>query len=393
MAEKPLNTIMGQPMIKSLDRMTEQMAQMVAPVKMRAWGGLHGSLVLVLNDVNYATVTCQAVKLTDHLVQPPAVNPAIKADTPQRKLLRLQAETKDLQKAFELQEAITNIGVQHIINSVEEQYIEGLNYFGCANQSIKSILAHLCSNWCKVMTYECTDATKAFYHAWVPSSTHVIMFGQQLTKLQKMCRTINVIISNKAKMLHFIGQMYKSDYFTEEQMTKYEMRLDTNKAWNPTLNHFSKLFAQCKAYGNDRAANSRLESAAAMYDIPSNCTIATTKSSSDFTSCDLYIESLKESLALARGYVTNAPMTAPAPTPVVDSMATLRLEMGAQCKQFDFLLKQNLDLVAAFATASVTTNPGSGTTPKLRCNGCKRLQAQLKECPICKKMCTHKPAD
>jgi hypothetical protein len=120
---------------------------------------------------------------------------------------------------------------------------------------------------------------------------------------------INVIISNKAKTLHFVGQMYKSNYFTEEQMTKYEMRLDTDKAWDPTFNHFSQLFVQCKAYGNDSAANSGFESAAAMYGIPSNRTIATTKSSSDFTSRDPCIESLEESLALAHDYVTNAPTT------------------------------------------------------------------------------------
>ncbi len=98
----------------------EQMAQMVAPIKTTAWGRLHGSLALVLDNVDYATITCQAVKSTDRLVQPPAVNPAIKDDTPQRKLLCLQAETKDLKKAFELQEAVTNIGAQCIINSVEE---------------------------------------------------------------------------------------------------------------------------------------------------------------------------------------------------------------------------------------------------------------------------------
>jgi hypothetical protein len=226
MAAKPLDTIVGQPTTNSMNQMMEQMVQMVAPVKTTAWGGLHGSLELVLDNVGYATVTRQAVTLTDdHLVQPLAVNPAIKDDTPQRKLLCLQAGIKDLQKSFELQEAITNIGVQHIIDSIEEQCIEKTNedYFSYANQTIKSLLAHLCTNWCKVMTKECTDATKAFYHKWVPSSTHVITFGCQLTKLQKKCRTINGIISDKAKMLHFIGQMYKNDYFTEAQMTKYKM--------------------------------------------------------------------------------------------------------------------------------------------------------------------------
>jgi hypothetical protein len=88
--------------------------------------------------------------------------------------------------------------------------------------------------------------------------------------------------------------------------------------------------------------------------------------------------------------MTNTPMPAPAPTPVIDPMPTLLLDMDAQCKQFELLLKQNLDLVAAFAKASASSNPGSGATPKQRHTGCKRLQAHLKECPTCKKMCTHK---
>jgi hypothetical protein len=60
MAAKPLNTILGQSTTKSMDWMTEQMAQMVAPVKTTAWGRFHGSLALVLDNFNYATVTRQA---------------------------------------------------------------------------------------------------------------------------------------------------------------------------------------------------------------------------------------------------------------------------------------------------------------------------------------------
>jgi hypothetical protein len=112
MVAKLLDTIVGQPTTKSIDRMLGQMVQMVAPVKTTAWGGLHGSLALVLDDVDYATVTRRAVTSTARLVQPPAVNLAIGEDTPQRELLRLQADTKNLQKAFDLQEAAANIGVQ-----------------------------------------------------------------------------------------------------------------------------------------------------------------------------------------------------------------------------------------------------------------------------------------
>ncbi len=53
--------------------------------------------------------------------------------------------SKKKRKEFDLQEVVTNIGVQRIIDSVEEQFIEDLNeeYFGYANNTIKSILHHL----------------------------------------------------------------------------------------------------------------------------------------------------------------------------------------------------------------------------------------------------------
>jgi hypothetical protein len=57
MLTKPLDVIIGQPTTKTMNRMTEQMAQMVALVKTTAWGGLHGLLALVLDDADYALIT------------------------------------------------------------------------------------------------------------------------------------------------------------------------------------------------------------------------------------------------------------------------------------------------------------------------------------------------
>ncbi len=68
--------------------------------------------------------------------------------------------------------------------------------------------------------------------------------------------------------------------------------------------------------------------------------------------------------------------------------------MDAQRKQFKLLLKQNLDLIIAFAKGNASTNPGSIATPKPRHTGPESLRAHLLECPKnCKKICTHKPAD
>jgi hypothetical protein len=124
------------------------------------------------------------------------------------------------------------------------------------------------------MTRECTDATKAFYQAWVPNMTHIITFCRQLNK-QKKCKTINDIIFDKAKTLHFVGQMYKSNYFTKEQMTTYEILSDANKDWDKTLAHFTDLFSLRKAYSNNKAANSGLESTAHARDHSSACSVIT----------------------------------------------------------------------------------------------------------------------
>jgi hypothetical protein len=195
---------------------------MVAVVKTSMWGGLHGSLTLILDNADYTMITKGTVTSTAPVSQPNAVNKKITATPTPLKILTLQEETKKLLREFDLQEAVTNIGVQQIVDNVEEQYIEELNeeYFGYANNTIKGVLCHPQTNWCKVMTRERTDATEAFYQAWVPNKTHIITFGRQLTKQQKKCKAIRVIISDEAKTLHCVGQMYKykSDYFTKTNL-------------------------------------------------------------------------------------------------------------------------------------------------------------------------------
>ncbi len=230
MAAKPLDIIIGQLTTETMNKMVEQMAQMVAPIKTTVWRGCHGSLALVLDVADYSSITKASITSTTLVTQPDAINKGITATSTPLEILTSQEETRKLQKEFDLQEAVTNIGVQHIIDSIDKQYIEELNEenFRYAKNTIKSVLYHLQTNWCKVMTRECTDATEAFYQAWLPNMTHIITFGRQLTKQLKKCKAINVIISDKAKTLHFVRQMYKSNHFTEKQITKYEILLDAN---------------------------------------------------------------------------------------------------------------------------------------------------------------------
>jgi hypothetical protein len=208
------------------------------------------------------------------------------------------------------------------------------------------MLHHLCMKWCKIMTRERMDATDAFYQAWVPNMTHIITFECQLNKQQKKCKAINVIISNKVKMLHFVGQMYKSNYFTKEQMTKYEILADLDKVWEKTLTHFMELYALHKAYGNDKAANSGFEGAAHVRENFWGHSVITTESN---LTRDLYVESLEESLATACEYVAKDTAAHAAPPPANEQLIFLHNDVDTQCKQFKLVMEQNSKLLTALS--------------------------------------------
>jgi hypothetical protein len=92
MPTKLLDVIVGQPTTKTMNRMMEQMAQMVAPVKTTAWGGLHGSLALVLDDPEYALITKNIIKTADALIKPVSINPKIDNKSSPYTILTLQDE-------------------------------------------------------------------------------------------------------------------------------------------------------------------------------------------------------------------------------------------------------------------------------------------------------------
>jgi hypothetical protein len=127
MVAKSLDVIVGQPTTNTMNKIVEQMAQMVALVKTSVWDGLHGSLALVLHNADYTTIMKGTVTSTAPIAQPDGVNKKITATSTPLKILTLQEETKKLLREFDLQELVMNIGVQQIVDSVEEQNIKELN--------------------------------------------------------------------------------------------------------------------------------------------------------------------------------------------------------------------------------------------------------------------------
>jgi hypothetical protein len=138
-------------------------------------------------------------------------------------------------------------------------------------------------------------------------------------------------------------------------MTKYKIQADNNKTWLHTQQFLTKLFSQCKAYGDNCVANSGFNSAAHINDIPTDCSLVS--ASSDLTTRNLYIESLEELLAAAQEYVAKEhASTQDKPDPA----DLLRTELEAQRKQFDLIMKKNSALLAAMAKGNGDGSGGGG---------------------------------
>ncbi len=133
------------------------------------------------------------------------------------------------------------------------------------------------------------------------------------------------------------------------------MQANINKTWLHTLQFFTKSFAQHKTYRDDHAANSSFDSAAHINNIPTNCSLVST--SSDFTTCNLYIESLEESLVAAQYIAKECAPTLDKPDPA-DLLCT---ELDAQRKQFNLIIKQNSALLGAMAKGNSGGDCSSGS--------------------------------
>ncbi len=122
------------------------------------------------------------------------------------------------------------------------------------------------------------------------------------------------------------------------------MQTETIETWLHTLQFFTKRFAQPKAYGDNCMANGSFYSAENINNIPTNCSLVST--SSDFTTQNLYTESLEESLATAQEYVAKESAPTPDKPDPADLLCT---ELDAQCKHFELIMKQNSGLLVAMA--------------------------------------------
>ncbi len=243
----PLDRIVGQPSISSVRLLVEQLAKIVASFKTTQWGGKHGHLKLALGIKKYKLV----IKDPDlsevdfgKIQEPSLASEKFKEKDDANAVEKKKAAHKVLWREYESQEAINAVGVEMIVEAVDEQYVAQLeaDYIGYTGVTIFGMLEHL-RTWYKVTNAQQLAIKERFLAPWSETpDAHVSTYARQLDKRQIECSELKVPVSDGDKLLHFIGQMFSSDLFERKFLDDWE---DADAVdWKATVAHFSNEFGK-----------------------------------------------------------------------------------------------------------------------------------------------------
>ena len=181
---KTMDHLHGHPETENVDHLESKIVKDCAAIRATAWGGHHICLPLSFPDAALSRVIVGALA-NCNLSDPRKVNNAIKPETPTFDQLALKADQDILWIELWTQLAVTDLAVKLIISCVDAQYIKELeeDYIGYANCTIRGLLCHLRTTWCKINNQEKVDAKVTLRNPWADTPyRHITKYTRELTR-------------------------------------------------------------------------------------------------------------------------------------------------------------------------------------------------------------------
>ncbi len=145
---------------------------MTAAVESDITGRKFGHMHLILKEKEYRIATKNTTATVGLLKKPPEVNPEFQAlkkvELTKYKVQQLEAKTRQMITAYITQEETSKEIVHWMVTSIETEYIKELDneYTGYNNETPKSILAHLATEYCKATVANQLKADGEFAKPW-----------------------------------------------------------------------------------------------------------------------------------------------------------------------------------------------------------------------------------
>jgi hypothetical protein len=259
MMAKIVDHLHGHPNTEKVDHLEDQLAKACAAVRTTAWKGQHGCLPLALSDAALNRATKGVITSSD-LPLPDRINKNITESTSTFEQLSLKVDQDVLWIEWWTKIACNDVGVDIIVASADAQYLEELeeDFTGYSHCSIRDLLDHLRTSWCKIQNQEKIDAKAALRKPWADTpDRHITKYTRELTRSANAAIAIDVPCPDDEKVVIFVENMYASSHFTETELVTWENQRATAQKWTPTVKYFTKLYADRLAFQTETQGISR----------------------------------------------------------------------------------------------------------------------------------------
>ena len=126
-----------------------------------------------------------------------------------------------------------------ILQAVDESYLKALKekYIGYDCILPTTMMYHLRSQISKVTNGDKAAVKRKIFIPW-KQPTVLSAYFKKIGTAKKKLKKWNVTISDNNIIIHVVEQMYESNWFTKENMTEWEEKIDRNKSWDTCKLHF-----------------------------------------------------------------------------------------------------------------------------------------------------------
>ncbi len=242
--------------------------------------------------------------------------------------------------------------MRQMVSNIKKEYIKELDnkYTGYNNETLKSILAHLATEYCKATVADQLKADGEFAKPW----GQVMNLGTWITELEVLCwkcEEVDVLIDDRQMVLKITENVRKCTLFTSMDHEAY------NKLPNYDLHTVTKFWV--KKYKMHNTYN-QLQAIGNEYESLAYAGPSTSAAGSIGTNHEAYISALKETLARlttecesALAVTTKSAKRTPSDTVITNTMNNF-------CQQLMTEMKNEMAKVLAVATTAAKAGTGNG---------------------------------
>jgi hypothetical protein len=291
--EYDLPQISNAPTILTVKEFAVKLCQMAAAVKSNNPGRKFGHMHLILKEKEYPITTKNTTATAGLLKKPPDVHPQFQSKKKDKltryKVLQLEDKTRQKITAYLTQEETSKEIVRWIVASIKKKCIKELDneYAGYNNETPKSILAHLATDYCKATVADQQKADCKLAKPW-DQVTNLGMWIMQLEVLCQKCEEVNMSIDDRQIVLKITENPKKCSLFTSVDHEAY------NELPNYDLDTMMKFWV--KKYKTHNTYN-QLQAIANEYKSAAYAGPPTSAAGSIGTNNEAYASAIKETLA------------------------------------------------------------------------------------------------